>query len=174
MCKMESHQMYILEHNLIIDKKHASNLSFKLHFLIGLFNFLHTSTRKLLKSLLQRLEVRKPYIGFEQQTNCQESNIFQKKRELFLILYVLANNLHNVQDAFIYYERQTAGENLNILQLDGTQKKKLKKKKLQERNSNSRSLTQREAGTTTCEFLPSHLSLFVKYDQVLMFCLDWF
>ena len=54
-------------------------------------------------------------IGFEQQTNCQESYIFQKKKELFFILYVLANNPHNVQDAFIYYERQTAGENLNIL-----------------------------------------------------------
>ena len=39
-CKMESHQMYILERNLITDKKHASNLSFKLLFLIGLFNFL--------------------------------------------------------------------------------------------------------------------------------------
>ena len=49
-CKIESHQMYILEHNLIIDKKHASNLSFKLHFLIRLFDFLQTSTKKLLIS----------------------------------------------------------------------------------------------------------------------------
>ena len=118
--------MYILEHNLIIDKKTCIKFKFQVALLNWALQFLADVYQKTIEVTATKT--------LSQETITQDLNsrrivknptYSKKKKELFLILYVLANNPHNVQDTFIYYERQTAGENLNILQLDSTTKKNI-------------------------------------------------